>query len=497
MKCGYRIVLQRVAQTIERYGMFRPHQRAGVAVSGGADSVCLLEVLRELAARWQLSLAVLHLDHGLRGEESRQDAEFVRALAGRLELPFILARAELGSAAGNLEEVAREARLQFFREQIAAGAVDSVALGHTRSDQAETVLFRFLRGAGTAGLAGIRPVTGDGIVRPLIDITRAEIEAFLRARGIAWREDSTNSSARFARNRIRHTLLPQLALEWNPALEETLAKTADWALAEEAYWKEETARLALGCLRDDGAAVLAPAEALARLPLAAARRLVRLAIERAKGNLRSIGLDHVDRALEMARAAKGHGRVQAPGIGITRSFDWIRFAPPQLPPVAWQVPAAIPGRIRAPGAGPEIQLELLENPRTDRAPGCVYNSEVGGVDGHLVSGGLVFRNWRPGDRYQPSGHSNEAKIKALFHQARIPIWERAQWPVLASGDAIVWTRRFGPAQAVAAGPASTRILQIREVGRNEKVESQAHGAASIRQESNPARRPGRRRISEF
>ena len=256
MKCGYGIVLQRVAQTIERYGMFRPRQRAGVAVSGGADSVCLLEVLRELARRWELRLSVLHLDHGLRGEESREDAEFVRALASGMELPFILERAELGSAAGNLEEAAREARLRFFREQIAAGAVDSVALGHTRSDQAETVLFRFLRGAGTAGLAGIRPVTGDGIVRPLLDVTRAETEAFLRARGIAWREDSTNASARFARNRIRHSLLPQLAREWNPALEETLAKTADWALAEEAYWKEETARLAAGCLRDEGAAVL-------------------------------------------------------------------------------------------------------------------------------------------------------------------------------------------------------------------------------------------------
>ena len=102
MKCGYRIVLQRVVQTIERYGMFRPRQKAGVAVSGGADSVCLLEVLRELGRRWQLSLAVLHLDHGLRGEESRQDAEFVRVLAGRMELPFILERAELGSAPGNL-----------------------------------------------------------------------------------------------------------------------------------------------------------------------------------------------------------------------------------------------------------------------------------------------------------------------------------------------------------------------------------------------------------
>jgi tRNA(Ile)-lysidine synthase len=487
-------LLERVIETIERYGMFRAIGRAGVAVSGGADSVCLLEVMREVAARWDLRLVVLHLDHGLRGEESRQDAEFVRSLAAARDLPFILERAEL--AAGNIEEAAREARLRFFRAQIASGAVDAVAVGHTRSDQAETVLFRFLRGAGTAGLAGIRPVTGDGIVRPLLDVTRAETEAFLRARGIAWREDSTNASARFARNRIRHGLLPQLSRDWNPAIEATLAKTAEWALAEEAYWKEEVASLAAACLREHGAGVLVPATVFAKLPLAAARRLLRHAIERAKGDLRGIGFEHVDRALALASAAQGHGRLQAPGVGITRSFDWIRFAPPEPPPIPWQVPATVPGRSHAPGAAAGIQIDLIEMPGTEPASGSVYNSEVDCVDGHLVSGGLVFRCWRPGDRYRPNGHSNEAKIKTLFHQARIPVWERAQWPVLASGDSIVWTRRFGPAQAVAAGPASTRILEIREVGRNEKRESPARGAASIRYKCRSgARLAGR--ISEF
>jgi len=473
---------------MQRYGMFQPGQRVGVAVSGGADSVCLLEVLRELAPRWNLRLAVLHLDHGLRGEEARQDAAFVGAMAARMGLPFVLQRVELGPAAGNLEEAAREARLRFFREQIAAGTVDCVAVGHTRSDQAETVLFRFLRGAGSAGLAGIRPVTSDGLVRPLLEVARAETEAFLRERGICWREDSTNRSPRFARNRIRHHLLPQLTREWNPALPETLARTAEWALAEEAYWNEEIGRLAAGCLYDDGAATLARAEAFSGLPLAAARRLVRCAMERAKGDLRAIGFDHVDRVLELARGARGHGRVQAPGIGITRSFAWLRFAAPQPPPPAWQLPAALPGRTQAPGRGPQIELELIENQGTEPLGGCVYNGEVGCVDGHLVSAGMVFRNWHPGDRYRPSGHSGEAKIKTLFHQARIPIWERAQWPVLACGASIVWTRQFGPAQAVAAGPASKRILQIREVGRNEKVESLARGAASNMQVSSQARR---------
>ena len=230
------MLLARIARFIQRHAMFHAGQAAGVAVSGGADSVCLLHVLLELGPRWDLRLRVLHLNHNLRGEESRADAGFVMALANRLGLPATVGEADFSAAPGNLEEAAREARLNFFRERMAAGEVDSVALGHTRSDQAETVLFRFLRGAGSAGLAGIRPVTADGIVRPLLAVDRAEVEGFLRERGIAWREDSSNADPRFARNRIRRQLLPQLIRDWNPALAETLAQTADWARAEEAWW---------------------------------------------------------------------------------------------------------------------------------------------------------------------------------------------------------------------------------------------------------------------
>ena len=218
-------MIERVVGNITRYSMFRPGQRIGVAVSGGADSVCLLHVLRELAPRWELRLTVLHLDHQLRGEESRQDALFVRELAAALDLPFELREIDVHSLCGetgdNLEQAARAARLEFFRSFLQAGTLDRVAVGHTRSDQAETVLFRFLRGSGTAGLSGIRPVTEDGIVRPLLEIQRPEIEQYLRERGIAWRTDSTNVSSAFARNRIRQELLPQLTREWNPRMTET------------------------------------------------------------------------------------------------------------------------------------------------------------------------------------------------------------------------------------------------------------------------------------
>jgi len=215
-------VVDRVVRTISRYSMFASGHRVGVAVSGGADSVCLLHILHEIAARWDLSLTVLHLNHELRGTESEEDAAFVACLAAALGLPAIVERADVRAAGGNLEEAGRDARREFYRKH----GFDRVATGHTLNDQAETVLYRLIRGSGTAGLSGVRPVSGDGLVRPLIECERAEIEAWLWERGIVWRDDRTNCDVKFARNRIRHELLPYLVREFNPSLPGTLAQMA-------------------------------------------------------------------------------------------------------------------------------------------------------------------------------------------------------------------------------------------------------------------------------
>ncbi len=467
------MLLARIAETIARHSMFAPRQRVGVAVSGGADSVCLLHALLELAPRWDLSLSILHLNHGLRGEEARQDAEFVRALAARHNLPFLLREIAIPAGADNWEQAAREARLAFFRETLASGAAARIATGHTRSDQAETVLFRFLRGSGTAGLAGIRPVvTGaveGAIVRPLLDVSRPEVEEFLRAHAIPWREDSTNASLEYARNRIRHELLPKLARDWNPAIAETLAQTADWALAEEAYWESEVARLEAGHLVCKNGAILVPVEPLLGLPLAASRRLVRRAMELAKGDLRGIDFRHISAALAIAASPLGHGRFQTPGLDVYRSFDWLRFGKPgfdRLETRNYRSPATVPGTFRIPGEDRIITLEIIEKTspfQTLQGSDCVYNEEMGWLDFERLSGPLEWRNWRPGDQYQPVGSSGEEKLKSLFQQARVPYWERRHWPVLTNGGAIVWARRFGPAASLAAGPETRIRLQVREM----------------------------------
>jgi tRNA(Ile)-lysidine synthase len=472
IKAGHTTLLDEVAATISRYRMFAPGQRVGIAVSGGADSVCLLHVLRELAPRWDLRCRVLHLNHKLRGRESDADTEFVRGLSAEFGFPFSLREVDVAAAAGNLEEAAREARVAFFRDEIATN-VDRVALGHTRSDQAETVLFRFLRGAGTAGLAGIRPVTEFGLVRPLIAVARAQVEQFLTGHGIPWREDATNRSLEFARNRIRHELLPRLATDWNPAIVQALAQTADWALAEESYWAAEIGRLAAqleaaGHLREEGRAVLLETGCLRDLPLAVARRLVRRAMEMVKGDLAAIEFAHVNQVLLLADSTEGHGRFQSPDLDIIRSFNWLRLCKsahaPGLETRNYAFVAPIPSVLGIPGANFAVSLEVFEKSRDHNVCDCVYNKGMVWVDQERLSGPLVLRNWRPGDRYLPSGAGAEQKIKTLFQNFRIPLWERRYWPVLTDGESIIWARRFGPAACVAAHPGSRRLLKIEEIG---------------------------------
>ena len=196
------------------------------------------------------------------------------------------------------------------------------------------------------------------------------------------------------------------------------------------------------------------------LPDAVSGRLVRRAIERAKGDLLGVDFHHIDRIVRMAASPLGAGRVQAPGLDICRSFNQIRFGPPVLGSFRLDVPG--PGVVRIPGTSRAICLELIENSETSGSLDCVYNDGMGLVDWGRVKGALCLRSWTPGDRYQPMGNSSIKKLKELFQIARIPSWERVLWPVLADDRAIVWAGRFGTAAEFAARPESRSVLRIRE-----------------------------------
>lgn len=452
-------MLDRVAGIISRYSMTVPGGRVGVAVSGGADSVCLLHLLRNLAPALDLRLTVIHLNHKLRADESDRDEEFVRHLAGSLGYPLLTEAVDVAGVGGNLEQAGRRARWSFYRGLIAANLVDVVATGHTSSDQAETVLYRLLRGSGTAGLSGIRPITDDGIIRPLLDCSRQEVEVYLTQKGIRWREDSSNQERAFLRNRIRHDLLPQLKREYNPALPRALAQMAMLAQEDERYWTAELDRLAASELTVAGEAILLVCPKLVALPKAMARRLLRRAIAMAKGDLRRIDFEHVEALLQLAAGGEGHGRIQLPDLDVFRSFEWLRIAPPREGSRSdrdYCFEVVPPAKVRIPGGRSSIYLDMLEISETGYTKkGCL-------LDLDRVTEPLELRNWRPGDRYAPAKRSDQ-KVKTLFQQERVPIWERQGWPVLTSGDRIVWARKFGVSAEVFPSASTIRVVCVTEI----------------------------------
>jgi tRNA(Ile)-lysidine synthase len=453
-------------------------ERVGAAVSGGADSVCLLLILLELAPLLGCEISVVHLNHQLRGAESEADAEFVRALAARLGLPFILESVDIVRSGGNLEQAGRVARRGFYRRLLETGTVRRVATGHTLSDQAETVLYRLLRGSGTAGLRGILPVTPDGVVRPLIECDRAEVESYLREKGQSWRQDSTNTELRFARNRIRHELIPMIETAYSPAVRGILAATAEVARDEEDYWSDRVRSLKAQVVARAGQAVIVDVDRLKELHPALARRLLRTAIETVKGDLRSIDIAHIERVLTLARQPEGHGRLQLPGLDIFRSFEWLKIDVPRVEPREtrdYSFALTFPTTVEMPGGRTAIRVEVIEYEGSSWS----YNLEGGSIlDADCLTGPLELRNWRPGDQYQRSAAGSSERIKTLFQQARVPLWERQCWPVITSGNRIIWARQFGTAAYCVPTSASRRLLRILEHEIADSSESKSPAPAS-------------------
>ena len=247
---------RRLLDHIRRLRLLQPGDRLGVAVSGGVDSVALLRLLLELRPELGVVLSVVHFNHKLRSQESEEDEAFVAQLAREHKLELHRAGAEVRTEAStrgrSIETTARELRYEFFQQLVTPdnegrSQLDKVATAHTLDDQAETVLMRVLRGTGTRGLAGIYPVVDledadevvGEVVRPLLEVRRRELVAFLNDIGQPWREDSSNRDTKFTRNRVRSLLLPLLEREFNPGVAASLSELADIARAEEDYWQNE------------------------------------------------------------------------------------------------------------------------------------------------------------------------------------------------------------------------------------------------------------------
>jgi tRNA(Ile)-lysidine synthase len=450
--------------------MLAAAQRVGVAVSGGADSVVLLHLLHRLRSEFAFELEVLHVNHHLRGAESDSDEAFVRELARELGLPALVEHA--AAPTSDIEQQARKQRRAFFQRAMSELALDRIALGHTRSDQAETVLFRLLRGSGLRGLAGMRPVTAGRFIRPLLTCSRNDVRAWARQQGIAWRDDSSNLDPSFTRNRLRLETLPALERSYNPNLETLLAQSADLAQAEEDYWQEQTERIYSPLVQRSHFGLQFDVVHLGSLHLALRRRVLRHAIAEVRGDLRTIEFEHVEALVRLCESLDGHNRAILPGVDALRSFGQLLLSPLGLRASEerdYQLPLQIGQECELPFQAGRIALQLLncgdaqdicanfKKEQQHKVEVCNWDGDLLAVQGHLPP--LSVRNWRPGDVFERPGHAAD-KIKTLFQSGKVLLWERKHWPVVMAGAQIVWVRQFGGAAAVSAKPASRNLIRL-------------------------------------
>jgi tRNA(Ile)-lysidine synthase len=368
-------------------------------------------------------------------------------VAVRRGLPFHAARLEVDRT--NLEESARNARRESFLGWIRRGVAGKIALGHTRSDQAETVLFRLLRGTGPSGLAAMRPTTPEGLVRPLLSVTREEVRAFLTASGTPWREDESNSNLRFQRNRLRNELLPLLQRDWNPAIEERLATLAELQADEEAAWDAWIGVWPLA----NGAIVLNRNEFLSK-PRAWVRRALRRAVTQVHQDSRGLDFGHLEAIRALVEGSEGEGRLTLPGLSVERSLAWVRFAREPASAEPFAIPLKDQDLVVLPDGRP-LTLEPVAGPLSP------YNEDVDLLDADRLPAGFEVRSWRPGDRWLRPGRREKEKLKSLFQGAGIPLWDRGRWPMITSGEEVLWVEGFGSAAPVAVTERTQRAVRVR------------------------------------
>lgn len=451
----------RVLATVRRRHLWQPGARVVGAVSGGTDSVALVHLLRELAGGGYVDLVGLaHLNHGLRGAEAERDAAFCAQLARDCGLPLdveTIEVARLASAEGrSVEDAAREARYAFLeRARVRLGG-EVIAVAQTRDDQAETVMLRLVRGSGPGGLAAIAPRRGR-VVRPLIDLRRADLVKYLTDRGIPWVEDSSNRDPRFVRTRVRHELLPWLAAHVNPAIVDVLARTADIA-ADEHRLLGELAEAARARVQDASGAL--DRTALLAEPRALQRRILRAAAAPVLG--RAVRMGQVDAVLEWAAQGKSR-RVRLSDLVFERlDDDRIRLARADAaspPPTGWRHVVRVPGAIDVPEAG----LRFAARP-ADAA--VAARPEALGPWGVAVPASelgpeVVVRAWERGDRFRPLGAPGRKKVHDLFVDRRVRPEDRRRVPVVAAPDGrIVWVAGHALAQEFAVSPATKSVVVL-------------------------------------
>jgi tRNA(Ile)-lysidine synthase len=439
-------LVNRVAKALRGAGV-GAGERLAVAVSGGVDSMVLLDAVARLRTSLGVRLHVVHVHHGLRGKAADLDAALVVAEAARLGVSVTVARANpadrrRGESVQTWARRVRYAHLQAVQEQVRASRI---LVAHTLNDQAETLLLNLLRGTGPRGLAGIPPSRGP-VLRPLLQVPRVQVEAYASARRVPFRPDASNASDAYRRNRIRRHLLPLLEQEYNPRIVESLGGLAALVREDEAAFEAVVGPLAASAIRSAGASVFLDAAALQGSPPAVARRVIQQAFRQEGQGAHTLTRRHLEALLRLP--ARG-GALRLPGGRVAECAGRvIRIGPASEASPGQALRASEASRLGTPEIPVRVGVWARWDPlncrvRVQRLPA----EAVAGIrrdqwrqvfDSKLIADPLRLRSWRPGDRFDPLGGPGRKKLQDFFVDARVPRRQRAAIPLLLSGERIAW-----------------------------------------------------------
>ena len=479
-------VEERIFEYCEKYYMFEKGDGVVLGVSGGADSVCLLFALYELQNKWNLRLHVVHVNHGIRSDAA-EDAAYVRQLCEERRIPFYLYEVsveELAKERGcSTEEAGRQVRYEVFAQVMQEQKCQKIAVAHNMNDRAETMLFHLFRGTGLVGLAGIRPVR-EQIIRPILCLSRWEIEEYLEEKGIAYRHDSTNDSDDYTRNKIRHHILPYAEQEIVPGTVESMNRTAD-ILAETEYYIEEQVQLArANCVTELSGEIPGfqlKDDAFDGLHGFMKKRLVLELLKELSPEHKDIAAIHVEDVC-LLFGKEGNREIHLPyGIRARRQYEELLLERPKSTNVNYEFEEITILREEITedekefslGQGKKICLKRLDLDKNSfNLKDIPQNQYTKWFDYDKIIRCLTLRNRRVGD-YLTMG-SKEAlqhkKVKDYMITEKIPKISRKQIPLLAEGEHVLWLVGYRISEYYKVDENTKRVLQVRFIQSNRITE---------------------------
>lgn len=487
----------RIREFCQKNSLLANRDKVVIGVSGGPDSLCLLHLLEALRPEFDLSLTIAHLNHQLRGADSQADADFVRDLATHWRLPFFVESRNVAALAAkrkqSVEEVARYVRYAFLWQVATEVKANKIAVGHHADDQVETILMHFLRGTGLAGLRGMRPLMdiaslrlhpddipaasplpSPKLIRPLLETTRAEIEAYCREHQLAPRQDISNQDTTFFRNRLRHELIPQLET-YNPNIRQVLQHTAKVVAAEIELLSDHLDKAWQAIVKSETTErIEIDTPGWLSLPLALKRSTLRRAVQTLRHSLRDINFEHIENALTLVETGHVGAKATLPqGLMLTLGYQTFAItdenvsaflAQPDIPYLAEDQTVALnlPGLTPLPRTNWQLNATFLSSDDLNLPDLNQMDRWEAYMDANVIGQTAILRTRRPGDTFAPLGlGGHRQKVNEFMINQKIPVAWRKHIPLLVANHRVLWVCGYRPAEESRLRPITQRVLHLK------------------------------------